>query len=78
VLARGLRQLLIGIALGLVGAFAATQLMAKIGFLVQISPHDPLVFASITALLTVIGVLACWIPARRAASLHPVKALRHE
>ena len=78
VLARGLRQLLIGIALGLIGAFAATQLMAKIGFLVQISPHDPLVFASITALLTVIGVLACWIPARRAASLHPVKALRHE
>ena len=42
------------------------------------SPQDPAVFVAITAMLVAIGLLACWIPARRAAALHPVKALRHE
>ena len=78
VLSRGLVQLGIGLVLGLVGAVMATQLLEKVGFLIRVSPHDPLVFGGITALLIAIGVLACWLPARRAAALHPVTALRHE
>ena len=78
VLSRGLLQLGIGLVIGLAGAFASTQLMGKVVFLINVSPHDPLVFVAITLLLTAIGVFACWLPARRAAALHPVSALRHE
>lgn len=76
VLARGLVQLGIGLVLGLGGAFAATRLMKNILFLT--SPNDPGVFIAITTMLVGIGIIACWIPARRAAALHPVKALRQE
>jgi predicted permease len=78
VLSRGLTQLGIGLTLGLGGAIAATQLLEKVGFLVRVSPYDPVVFVSIVTLLLSIGVFACWLPARRAAALHPVRALRHE
>ncbi|MEO7600020.1 MAG: ABC transporter permease [Opitutus sp.] len=78
VLSRGLIQLGIGLVIGLAGAFTSTQLMGKVGFLINVSPNDPLVFTAITLLLTAIGAFACWLPARRAAALHPVSALRHE
>ena len=78
VLSRGLAQLGIGLALGLAGAFATTSLLKTTRMLVRVSPQDPVVFAAVTALLIVIGLLACWLPARRAAALHPVRALRHE
>jgi putative ABC transport system permease protein len=78
VLSRGLTQLLLGLVLGLVGAFGATRVLAQNGFLFLISPNDPLVFVAITGLLIAIGAFACWLPARRAAALHPVKALRCE
>jgi ABC-type antimicrobial peptide transport system permease subunit len=77
VLRRGLTQLGIGLVLGLGGAFGATRLMQGT-LLLQTSAHDPLVFTAVTAMLIVIGSLACWIPARRAAALHPVNALRQE
>ena len=76
VLSRGLTQLLIGLVIGLGGAFAATQLLGKIGFLIGISTHDPLVFIGITVLLIAIGIVACWLPARRAARIAPTEALR--
>jgi len=78
VLSRGLTQLVLGLVLGLVGAFGATRVLAQNGFLFLISPNDPLVFVAITGLLIAIGAFACWLPARRAAALHPVKALRCE
>lgn len=78
VLSRGLGQLLIGLGLGLAGAFGATRLLDKAGFLIGVSPNDPAVFTAITFLLVAIGLFACWLPARRAAALHPVSALRHE
>jgi predicted permease len=78
VLSRGLTQLAIGLVIGLGGAFATTQLLRTTRMLVRVSPTDPLVFTAVTVLLIAIGVLACWLPARRAAALHPVRALRQE
>jgi ABC-type antimicrobial peptide transport system permease subunit len=78
VLSRGLAQLLLGLVLGLGGAFAATRLMDNVGFLIGTSPRDPVVFAGITLLLIAIGLVACWLPARRAARIAPTEALRTE
>jgi ABC-type antimicrobial peptide transport system permease subunit len=78
VLSRGLAQLLIGLGLGLFGAFASTRLLNNTGFLVGISAHDPAVFAAIVILLLLIGAAACWVPARKASRLAPVEALRTE
>ena len=78
VLSRGLRQLAFGVVLGLGGAFAATRLMQQAGFLIQVSPNDPIVFVSITVLLLIIGAIACWLPARRASRIAPTEALRTE
>ncbi|WP_415910082.1 ABC transporter permease [Oleiharenicola sp. Vm1] len=75
-LARGVRQLALGLVLGLAGAFATTRLLDSI--LSLVSPTDPVVFVSVTALLTAIGLFACWLPARRAARVAPTEALRTE
>jgi ABC-type antimicrobial peptide transport system permease subunit len=66
----------IGVALGLGGAFAATRLIR--GLLFDIGPTDPLTFASVAALITLIALLACYIPARRATKVDPMIALRCE
>jgi predicted permease len=65
---------LAGIALGLAGALAASRLMASL--LYGVSPHDPAVFAATTVILLSAALLACWLPARRAAKLNPLDALR--
>ena len=63
-------------ALGLGLALAATRLMKELLF--GISPSGPVVFVTISLMLGCVGLFACWLPARRAAALDPVKALRHE
>lgn len=78
VLGRGLGQLAIGLGLGLAGALAATRVLAQGDLLIRVSPRDPLVFVLITLVLAALGLLACWLPARRAARLDPVEALRAE
>ncbi len=78
ILSTGLKQLAIALLIGLVGAMGATQILDKVGFLVKISPYDPLVFISISLTLIIIGLLACFLPARKAANLDPLKALHHE
>jgi putative ABC transport system permease protein len=76
VLRRGIFQLGIGLTLGLAGAFGVGKLLQSL--LVQTGPADPVTLLSISAVLTTVGVAACVWPARRAARLDPVKALRYE
>jgi putative ABC transport system permease protein len=73
---RGLSSLAIGVALGLGGAFGVGRLMQSM--LVQTSPNDPLMLASIATLLAAASIAACCWAARRATRLDPVAALRHE
>jgi putative ABC transport system permease protein len=74
VLRRGLVQLGIGLSLGLAGAYALSQVLTEV--LADVSPTDPLTFATITLLLIVTGLAACLIPARRATRVDPLVALR--
>jgi putative ABC transport system permease protein len=67
---------LTGIAVGMVAAFAGSRLVESV--LYGVSSHDPGVFAVATLLLLVVAAFACWIPARRAARLSPLEALRTE
>jgi putative ABC transport system permease protein len=76
IVGHGLMLALTGIAIGLIASFALTRLMK--GLLFGISATDPITFAGISLLLTLIGLLASWIPARRATKVDPLVALRYE
>ncbi len=76
VLRHGLALTLCGVAVGLIGALGLTRLLS--GLLFEVSATDPLVFAIIPLLLISVAVLACYIPARRAARVDPLVALRRE
>jgi putative ABC transport system permease protein len=65
-----------GLALGLIAAFAVTRVMASLLF--SVSATDPLTYLGLAGLLGFIAFLACYIPARRAAKVDPVTALRAE
>jgi predicted permease len=74
VIGGGLKQLVVGLLLGLAAAFAVTRLMGGLPF--GVSTSDPIVFVGAIVILTVTGLVACWLPARRAAALRPSEALR--
>jgi predicted permease len=76
VLRQGLRLVIIGIGIGLLISVATTRVLAAVLF--GISPTDPLIFGTITLLLVLVALLACWIPARRATKVDPLVALRAE
>jgi putative ABC transport system permease protein len=76
IISRGLKLALIGIGLGSAGAFLLTRVMT--GLLFGVSPTDPLTFISIGALVLVVALSACYLPARRATKVDPLIALRYE
>jgi predicted permease len=76
VLRQGLGSVTLGVVVGLAGAFAVTRLLRN--FLYEVQPLDPLTFVSVILVLAAVALLACWLPARRAAKLDPMVALRCE
>jgi putative ABC transport system permease protein len=76
VLRQGMAPVLAGLAAGALAAMAIGSYVSSLLF--QVSPHDPVAFGVAAAVLVAVSVLACWIPARRAAGVSPLEAIRYE
>ena len=76
VVLEGVRMTAAGLVVGVAGALALSKLLASLLF--GVTPRDPATYAAVAALLTVVTLVACWIPARRAAGIDPLAAIRAE
>lgn len=76
IVGQGMALTLIGVAIGIAGAFGLTRLMKNL--LYDVTATDPMTFAAVSTLLTIIALFACWLPARKATKTDPIVALRHE
>jgi putative ABC transport system permease protein len=72
----GLAMTLLGMVIGLVGAFAVTRLISTLLF--GVTPTDKVTFITVSVILIVVALLACYLPARRATKVDPLVALRYE
>lgn len=78
IIGQGMLTTGIGLVIGVGAALALTRLLTKLVYLYGVSATDPATFAVIAGLFAAAALLACYVPARRAANLDPVVALRHE
>jgi putative ABC transport system permease protein len=76
IIGEGMKRALVGVAMGLIAALLLTRVMKSLLF--EVSATDPLTFAANALLLSSVALLACWLPARRAARVDPMEALRTE
>jgi putative ABC transport system permease protein len=76
VLGQGLKLVGIGIGIGMIGAWGLTRVLTTL--LYEVRPTDPVTFLAVPVLLIAVAILACWLPARQAAGVDPMVALRHE
>ena len=76
VLTRALRVVLVGVIVGIAGAIGVTRVLQR--FLFGVTPTDPIAFTTVTVLLIAVGLVAAWLPARRATKIDPCVALRAE
>jgi putative ABC transport system permease protein len=76
IVGQGLKLVLLGLVLGLIGAAALMRVIASLLF--GVAAKDPLTFATVSLVLTGVALLACYIPARRATRVDPIQALHYE
>ncbi|MPZ17363.1 MAG: FtsX-like permease family protein [Luteitalea sp.] len=76
VIVQGMRLAIIGVVIGIASAFGLTRFIAS--FLFGVQTWDPMVFVSVPLVLSIVALVATWVPARRASRVDPIEALRYE